>query len=156
MSLITIHAWKALHTGGTKFYQVIRFVVGGKVSFSIEHNGAKALFQEVGKIATGQIRTNEIGNGVRSGLTKIEDKKKDDYTASQEKQQFELGSGGQLRDWAKTHLSEKARRFVTDTMRTTAFVEAIVDLAPPTPGVWPSPSEPDEPALVKHSEWGSW
>jgi hypothetical protein len=157
MSLIKIHFWRAVHTGGTKFYHVARIIVGGKVSYAIEHNGALSLFTGLGKFATGQLRVQAASTGVRAGMDKISEKRGGGYVSDEQESVIELNSERELTRWIKDNCSAKAQTLLTAELKTALVQDVIKARSPTSPDQFaPREREPDEPNHVKHADWGSW
>lgn len=153
---VELHIWKAEHTTGTKFYQVMRFVSANGHSFSIRQNGANSLFTGIGKMSTGAIALDENFTGkTNAGKQKILDKQNDGYINGKVELEESFDSISDALNWAKKNLGSKPQTLVRATLMSASWVfESPTKFAPAPQHV--SPREPDEADHIKSPEWGSW
>jgi hypothetical protein len=153
---IKAHVWCADHTGGTKFYQVLRFVnTDSGQSFAIAHFGAMGVFTGVGKVSTGQMQVADVaGSGTTAGQSKIREKKKGGYTQNERQAEETFATKEDLLAWCRTNIGSKHLSTVRGEINKMNW-SVTAKAADPDP--WPIPKrEPDEPNHVKHADWGSW
>jgi hypothetical protein len=157
MSVIKVEAWYAMHTGGTKFYQIVRFIAGGKVSFALQHNGANALFTGIGKIASGQIRKEEVTAGVRAGKKKEVDKKGDGYTELEQTKSWTFASQQEFNGWARNQFGKAAIDVIKSECRSSQWINAVSSTSStPAPAWEPPPAPTIDKGMEEHPEFGSW
>lgn len=153
---VTILSWKAVHTSGTKFYQVIRFVSANDRSFSIRQYGASALFTGLGKMSTGAVELDEDDSvGGKAGSDKISRKRGDGYSNDVENDSHNCPTISDAITWVRTNLGAKPQAIARDILRKPEWAW----IAPPDPVAAPAPpkkAEPKETGAQKHADWGSW
>lgn len=153
---VTIHAWKADHTSGTKFYHVIRFVSANGHSFALRQNGAEKLFTGLGKMSTGAIALDEeLTGSISAGGKKISAKTSDGYTRGMVNTSIECPTISDAIDHIR-----KVFGAAPQTTARNILMKAAWAFTPPPAAVEPAtpkkPREKDEPDAKKHADWGSW
>lgn len=153
---VTIYSWKAAHTGGTKFYQVIRFVSSNGRSFSIRQYGARALFTGLGKMSTGAVELDENdGPGTRAGNKKIDEKRAGGYNKEVEEDTHNCPAISDAVTWIRTNFGARPQTIARDILRKPEWEWITPSDLPDAPA---SPKKPErkETDAQKHADWGSW
>lgn len=155
-----VKAWYAKHTGGTKFYHVIRVISPhDNKSFSIEHYGPKATFVGIGKAATGTITVRPGESGTQAGLKKINEKRGRGYLDEQKLEEWGVDAEGtllNLKTWLRARLGAQAYREaarIIDANFTALKPEAAVPPAEAELAPAPAPSKGMLPADYDYGTW---
>jgi hypothetical protein len=148
-----VKSWKAVHSSGTKFYQVVRVISeSDKMGFALSNYGPVGSFVGLGKITAGQCEDLGFGSSADIGDVKQKQKIKDGYTKNTETEDKSFADLNSLKAWAKSSLGSKAMAFFKAHSAKQGFqgiANAVDDIPIPDLG-------PEEADHVKHAEWGSW
>lgn len=148
-------SWKATHTSGTKFYQVVRIVnLAQNRSWAVQHSGGNNLFIGLGKVSTGRIVCEPLDLGLEAGNAKITEKRKGGYTQNTQTDEQIFGDKASILKWAKAHFGDAPMKSLREAFANDIAFATVEDaLQKIAPKVKPVP---DEPNHIKHPDWGTW
>jgi hypothetical protein len=153
---IKLFVWYAKHTGGTKFYHVLRFL-GPQGSFALRHFGPIGTFTGLGKVSMGQVELDEVLPSGRAGLKKISEKHNGGYTEQvidREEQTF--GGIDELERFFADNFNNKAKIAAREGLRKMTGWPATAAAAASVPDEPPAEPEREHADEPKPDAWGSW